>query len=73
MCQLQIGTGHGHLPSTMIKSGADAAANLQNPLKEGIHVILVKGEYMQSNTHFLVEGFHWSREASASHKKQLSP
>ena len=41
--------------------------------KEGIHVILVKGEYMQSNTHFLVEGFHWSREASASHKKQLSP
>ena len=34
VCQLQIGPFHGHLPSTRIKSGADAAANLQNPLKE---------------------------------------
>ena len=41
--------------------------------KDSIHVILVKGEYMQSSTHFLVEGFHWSREASASHEKRLSP
>ena len=35
-CQLQIGTSHGHLPSTStrIKSRAPAAADLQHPLKE---------------------------------------
>ena len=34
-CQLQIGTCHGHLPSTStrIKSGATAAADPQHPLK----------------------------------------
>ena len=42
-------------------------------VKDTIYVILIKGEYMESSTDFLVEIFCLSREASASQKKQSSP
>ena len=44
--------------------------------KESVHVILVKGECMQSSTYIFlvfVESFRWPCEAIASHKKQSSP
>ena len=41
--------------------------------KDSIYVILVKGDYMQSSTYFIVESFFWSHEVSASHEKQSSP
>ena len=39
--------------------------------KDSIYVILVKGEYMQSRIHFLIESSSWSHETSASHEKKI--
>ena len=54
-------------------STSDSSEKLPNCSKDTIYVILIKGEYMESSTDFLVESFCLSREASASHKKQSSP
>ena len=39
--------------------------------KDSIYVILVKGEYMQSRIHFLIESSSWSHETSSSHEKRI--
>ena len=39
--------------------------------KDSIYVILVKGEYMQSRIHFLIESSSWSHETSASQEKKI--
>ena len=41
--------------------------------KVSIHVILVKGEHMQSNTYFLQKVFASLVKVTASHKEQTSP